>query len=156
MLVRLDGFDVFFSTVFMSLVFQAVLRDDGGAVCCVDKVYLLLQLNTLIATRLIHKHMKPSLQALDAFAEEEAFQHSIEDQDHCGNSADGQKTWNDLGGEKLPSVFVDNISGFPVHREISYIMLSLLTPRTRAKNVRCVTIHSERCSYSARKANIVS
>ena len=53
----------------MYLTFKVVLRKDGIAVRCVDKVDLLLQPNTLIAAIFLHLHMNPSLQALDAFAE---------------------------------------------------------------------------------------
>ena len=43
----------------MSLTFKLVLRKDGIAVCCVDKVDLLLQPNTLIAAIFLHLHMNP-------------------------------------------------------------------------------------------------
>ena len=72
----------------MSLTFKVVLRKDGIAVCCVDKVDLLLQPNTLIATIFLHLHiMNPSLQALDAFAEA-FFLHTIEGHNRFRNSSD--------------------------------------------------------------------
>ena len=111
----LDGFDVFFSTVFIPLAFQVVLQDNGSTVCCVDKVYKLLQFNTFIASRLIRERMNPPLKALDAFAEEADFQHTIEGQNRCGDSADEQETRKDLTGGKLRSVFVDNVICVPVH-----------------------------------------
>ena len=43
-----------FNIVFMSLTFKVVLRKNGIAVCCVDKVDLLLQPNTLIAAIFLH------------------------------------------------------------------------------------------------------
>ena len=79
----------------MSLTFKVVLRKYGIAVCCVDKVDLLLQPNTLIATIFLHLHMNPSLQALDAFAEA-FFLHTIEGHNHSRNSSDELVTWRDL------------------------------------------------------------
>ena len=82
----------------MSLTFKVVLQKDGIAVCCVDKVDLLLQPNTLIATIFSHLHMNPSLQALDAFAA--AFSlHTIDGHNRFRNSSDELVTWRDLGGK---------------------------------------------------------
>ena len=81
----------------MSLTFKIVLRKDGIAVCCVDKVDLLLQPNMLIATIFLHLHMNPSLQALDAVAEA-LFLHTIEGHNHSRYSSDELGTWRDLDG----------------------------------------------------------
>ena len=98
----------------MSLTFKVVLRKDGIAVCCVDKVDLLLQPNTLVATIFLHLHMSPSLQALDAFAA--AFSlHTIDGHNRFRNSSDELVTWRDLGGKNFRSVFVDNVSDVSVN-----------------------------------------
>ena len=98
----------------MSLTFKVMLRNDGIAVCCVDKVDLLLQPNTLIATIFLHLHMNPSLQALDAFAEA-FFLRTIEGHNRFRNSSDELVTWRDLGGKHFRSMFVDNVRDVSVN-----------------------------------------
>ena len=98
----------------MSLTFKVVLRKDCIAVCCVEKVDLLLQPNTLIAATFLHLYMNPSLQALDTFAEA-FFLHTIEGHNRFRNSSDELVTWRDLGGKNFRSMFVDNVSDVSVN-----------------------------------------
>ena len=70
--------------------------------------------HTLIATIFLHLHVKPSLQALDAFAEA-FFLHSIEGHHRFKNSSDELVTWRDLGGKIFRSMFADNVSDASVN-----------------------------------------